>query len=331
MRKLHFVFFSIILISVIALGQQSDNVAGRYINQQSPKVFLELNSNGTFSLGSGKDQITGTFTASGTTLILSYTVGGSDKIAVQDGGLVWGREHWVKQVVAASGDQSLTNKDIIGMVSLGLSDELVIEKIRTTRNAAFDTSLEGLKGLKAANVSDPVIKQMMGQAVTTSSVPPAAKVEEPKVLEGMPATDGVYYKTSDGKWVALEILHSSGHESSGHFITVKAKRVYRGAEAPVRMSERTPLFFARFGNAESTRDWDIVQLEKKQDHRELEIGSAGVFKHPKSGITDQELQSVVVAHVTDDVFSIKPATDLSNGEYVVAYKELIFYDFGISQ
>jgi hypothetical protein len=285
-------------------------------------------------VGSGKDQITGTFTVSGTSLLLSYMVGGGDRIAIQqDGTLVQGRQIWVKQPMSTNGGERLTNKDIIGMVSLGLSDELVIEKIRTAGNAAFDTSLEGLKGLKVANVSDPVIKQMMEHAVSASSIAPlAAKVDQPEVLAGMPAKQGVYYKNPNGQWVALENLTASGRESGGHFTAVKGKKIYRGAEAPVHLSERTPLFFVRLGSfAESTRDWDIVQLEKKEDHRELALGTAGFFRKSTSGIGDKEIRSVVVAQVTDDVVSIKPATDLANGEYVVAYKGILFYDFGIAQ
>jgi len=47
------------------------------------------------------------------------------------------------------------------MVSLGLSDDVIIEKIRSVPVTSFDTSVAGLKVLKAAKVSDAVLKAMI--------------------------------------------------------------------------------------------------------------------------------------------------------------------------
>jgi hypothetical protein len=55
----------------------------------------------------------------------------------------------------------LTNQDIIEMTALGLSDDVIIAKIRSVAGSEglkFDTSVEGLKSLKTAKVSDAVIK-----------------------------------------------------------------------------------------------------------------------------------------------------------------------------
>jgi len=56
----------------------------------------------------------------------------------------------------------VASRDLVSIVQLGLSD-VVIAKIRTTSaigpdSVSFDTSTEGLKALKAANVPDSVIK-----------------------------------------------------------------------------------------------------------------------------------------------------------------------------
>ena len=61
----------------------------------------------------------------------------------------------------------LANQDIITMVGLGLSDDVIIAKIRSVSGAdglKFDTSVDGLKALKAAKVSDAVIKVMINPA-----------------------------------------------------------------------------------------------------------------------------------------------------------------------
>src|SRR5437588_1212648 len=55
----------------------------------------------------------------------------------------------------------LSNADVIAMVSLGLSDDVIIEKIRSAPATNFDTGLDGLKVLKASKVSDAVLKAMI--------------------------------------------------------------------------------------------------------------------------------------------------------------------------
>lgn len=62
---------------------------------------------------------------------------------------------------AQNQQKPLTNEDITQMVSLGLSDEVIIEKLQVAGVTSFDTSVEGLKILKAANVSDAVLKFMI--------------------------------------------------------------------------------------------------------------------------------------------------------------------------
>ncbi|HYE72397.1 MAG TPA: hypothetical protein VEF04_03665, partial [Blastocatellia bacterium] len=72
----------------------------------------------------------------------------------------------------AKSSEVLTNASIISLVQIGLSDNLIIEKIRQSPGN-YDTSVEGLKQLKAARVSDAVIKEMLAKAVSThqSSMP----------------------------------------------------------------------------------------------------------------------------------------------------------------
>ena len=62
-----------------------------------------------------------------------------------------------------------SNQDVISMVQLGLSDDLVIAKIRAAAakgadSVSFDTGPGGLKALKDASVSDAVISVMISPA-----------------------------------------------------------------------------------------------------------------------------------------------------------------------
>src|SRR5438128_216028 len=56
--------------------------------------------------------------------------------------------------------KSLTNADVLDMLSAGLSQEIVIAKIAAS-TCEFDTSPAALKVLKATNVSDAVILAMV--------------------------------------------------------------------------------------------------------------------------------------------------------------------------
>src|SRR5689334_19466289 len=65
-------------------------------------------------------------------------------------------------------NQRMTNQDVIDMVALGLSDNLIIEKIHAVDSTEFDTSLKGLRALKAGNVSDIVIRSMIAPRPVTA-------------------------------------------------------------------------------------------------------------------------------------------------------------------
>src|SRR5260370_32487988 len=68
-----------------------------------------------------------------------------------------------------------TNQDVIEMAKLGLSEDVIITKIRQAYEAetnaiSFDTGIDGLKALKAANVPDAVIKVMINPAPPPATV-----------------------------------------------------------------------------------------------------------------------------------------------------------------
>jgi len=71
----------------------------------------------------------------------------------------------------------LSNKDVIEMVSLGLPDDVIIEKIQSVKATNFDTSVQGLKSLKAAKVSEAVLKAMikLDGSPTKGSLPKTAE------------------------------------------------------------------------------------------------------------------------------------------------------------
>ncbi len=89
-----------------------------------------------------------------------------------------------RQAQAAAEQQALTNSDVVYMVKNGLSEQVVINSIRS-RGGRFDTTPDAIVQLKAQGVSDVVIQAMQ------QTPPPSATVPPP----------GGYY-TPEGVWVA---------------------------------------------------------------------------------------------------------------------------------
>src|SRR5579863_2875556 len=100
-----------------------------------------------------------------------------------------------------------TNDDVVSMVQMGLSEEVIIAKIRAM-NAAdpgsvrFDTSVQALQALKTASVTDGVMRVMINPA------PPAifsAQGEAPMTLDpNLPPPEvGVYWR-DEGRFVMID-------------------------------------------------------------------------------------------------------------------------------
>ena len=71
-----------------------------------------------------------------------------------------------------AGSAALTNQDILDILKMGLTQEVVIAKIKgSASNSNFDTSAKGLQELKAAGVSDAVILAMVQAEAPLPSVP----------------------------------------------------------------------------------------------------------------------------------------------------------------
>jgi hypothetical protein len=87
----------------------------------------------------------------------------------------------------------VSNDDVIQMVSLGIGDDVIIEKIRSATTTNFDTSIDGLKVLKAAKVSDAVPKAMISPH---GELQRSGVVDQPVVKENTKASDQVHSSTT---------------------------------------------------------------------------------------------------------------------------------------
>ncbi len=123
--------------------------------------------------------------------------------------------------VMAQEARSLTNQDVLRLVKLGLSSDIIVTKINESP-AGFDLSIEGLASLAQNHVPNDVIKAMQAKALITprpsssanSKAAPASAsgaASAGKTSVPLPPDKGVYLW--DGK--SMHLLHQSRVPSMG--------------------------------------------------------------------------------------------------------------------
>jgi hypothetical protein len=222
----------------------------------------------------------------------------------------------------------LSNQDIIDMTALGLSDDVIITKIRSAsrpEDLSFDTSVAGLKALKAANVSDAVVKVMINPA----PAPPPAAVGTTAASAPVPADPnlpppevGVYWK--DGyTFVRVEgeiMSQAKVGGRAGSYFTYGLRSQHWDAyinnpTSKNRVRDRRPMFYFYVPDGASASDFLLIKLEKKGNRREFQIGSFGGVTAGKSGVKRDKEVEFKSEHVAMRTYRITLATDLKPGEY----------------
>lgn len=228
--------------------------------------------------------------------------------------------------VAAVGQEPakrLTNKDVIDMTNLGLSDDVIIAKIRSVPNEelGFDTSISGLQALKAAKVSDGVIKVMINPAPPAPAVVAAAT---PVTLDpNLPPPEvGVYwldvhtFTMIEGQ--ALTNAKVGGRAGSYFTYGIKSQHWDATLEGPTShniVKDRRAVFYFYVPEGEDASDYVLLILNKKSDRREFKIGKIGGIGGGKSGVEkDKEIQ-FHAEHVGIRTYKITLDQDLKPGEY----------------
>jgi hypothetical protein len=219
----------------------------------------------------------------------------------------------------------LTNQDIIDMVSLGLSDDIIVAKIRSVSgqdHLGFDTSVNGLKALKAGKVSDEVIKVMINPApppVTATVGAAPATASDPNLP---PPEIGVYWKDGttfvpvEGR--ALSKAKAGGRAGSYFTYGMRSQHwdaTLDGSTSKNHIKDRRPLFYFYVPDGTSASDFVLIKLEKKSDHREFQIGSFGGLTAGKSGVKSDKEISFHFEHVAIRTFRVTLSSDLKPGEY----------------
>jgi hypothetical protein len=235
-------------------------------------------------------------------------------------------------VYSAGGQEStalrkrFTNQDVIEMAKLGLSDDVIITKIRKACEAgtdavSFDTSIEGLKALKAANVSESIIKVMINPAP-----PPAAIVAgaNPMTIDPSlpPPEVGVYWRDK-GKFVLLQgqtVANVKAGGKAGSMFTYGLRNQHWDATIEGNTSknvvrDRQPLFYLYVPDGIDSSDYVLLKLNRKGNRREFQIGSFGGVTGGKSGVQRDKEIPFHADHVGIRVYKLTLDDALKPGEY----------------
>jgi len=231
----------------------------------------------------------------------------------------------------------LTNDAVGAMKKAGLSDSVIIAKIRASQTK-FDVNTQALISLKGAGLSDQIIEAMVTHPGTAGSVGsvPAATPAAPSAAGAGGPQDGrrSIFHVSGGRNIEL-LAASSSRESNRSYRSSKSELVLNGKKAQYRTPERQPVFLTAWAPNEVS----LVRLKPGTDHddRNLQIasGSSNRFSRTRtSGIRSEDQVDVEVQRDARGLYQLTPRQPLPPGEYafVLTYGGGAVgqvYDFGV--
>ncbi len=212
--------------------------------------------------------------------------------------------------------RKLSNQDILDMASMGLGDDVILEKIRSAPETDFVTDLNSLKALKAAHVSDPIIRAMINpKAVPAASAPSATA---PALANpDLPDDVGVYIKVR-GKLneVTPEVV---GYKTGGVLKSMATYGMDKGHRNGTVQGPKSALqigsdaeFIVRCPEGTAINEYQLLRLDMKGDRREFRAWTGGVL-HSSEG-AEKNAEKYDSEKVAPRVFRIK-LPPLKKGEY----------------
>jgi hypothetical protein len=231
-------------------------------------------------------------------------------------------------------EEILNNATVIELQKLSLGDGVILEKIKTSK-CNFDTSLNGLKQLKEANVSSTVIQAMLATKSSgpqVSAPPASGDINNPAA----PHTAGVWMLESVGGKNKMTQLKSEAPAeiSRGGFIgpwgigKVAQTARLTGTESELQLTQRKPEFYIYFKNSSMEfsgahgpqeivlAQFTVLGKEAKSNanQRAVDVASQGAYGGT-SGIDRKVTRPFEATQVAEDIYKIVPKDELAVGEY----------------
>jgi hypothetical protein len=156
-----------------------------------------------------------------------------------------------------------------------------------------------------------------------------------------PPAEGAYY-LSHNQWFRMERVLGTGEKTQhvaslffAAFVPPQRVLILPGAEAPVKIYERRPTLVVKQSISSlpqgSDRDVAIVRVDKKRDHRELQVTSGKTPVTFKKTFPKERITPLTVRRISPTTFELMPQKDLTPGQYFLTFGtgKLGGYDFQI--
>jgi hypothetical protein len=211
----------------------------------------------------------------------------------------------------------LSNPDVIEMVGMGLSDDVILDKIHSAEATEFDTGLEALKTLKASKVSDAVLRAMINPhavAATGTSTPTPSLSSG---TGGLPDEVGVY-AVIKGKLSEVE-PEVVGWQTGGKLKSMATMGLDKGHVNGKVSNPKSPLqvtnpieFLIKTPEGTSVTEYQLLRLDVKDNRREFRAMTGGIIH--ASGGAERNAMPFQPEKVGTRIWRISPK-DLKRGEY----------------
>src|SRR5215475_764592 len=209
----------------------------------------------------------------------------------------------------------LTNDSLIALKKAGLSDSIIISKIKSSQTK-FDVSTKGLIGLKNAGMSDQVIEAVVNAGSAAPAAAPAPAPAAPAGAAVAPASRESIVHLIAGKSVELVPANASMEFSTGFFDS-KSELVLKGRKATYHIADKKPVFYSTW----SANDAPLVRLKPGSDHddRNLKISSGSFAPFGgsiKYGVRSEDKVDLESAERDPrGLYKLTPKEPLKPGEY----------------
>jgi hypothetical protein len=190
------------------------------------------------------------------------------------------------------------NSRIVEMTNKGLDDSIIVAKIKSG-DWSFKLDDDAVIALRNRGVSAPVVAAMVDASVLTT-----AKV----TVDFQP----VKLDTMGQAKTAGRLLNNL----SGDLTPLTVNAFLEGPSAKAQASPM-PEILVTLPKGESIESYILVQLNAKNDRRELPVGSGGGLTGTRTGVGPHSIRPIHVIERGDNTFQVQPLKPLKPGEYMV--------------
>lgn len=235
-------------------------------------------------------------------------------------------------------NKAITNQDVIDMLDMGFSKEVIIAKIKNSATN-FNTDIQILKDLKDAGVATEIIVSMVecnGNSIITEK------------------RNGIYYIAGNDSLQKIIPSVFSGNSANTlataftyGIASTAMKSSINNAESTNIIQSNKPSFVFFFedsnedyilSDAANPNMFVLVELDSKSNKRELKTGSINLFSGNNIGVDEEKTIPFSIEVINNNTYRITPKIDLVSGEYCFFYQGTIpvgglsnkpIYDFSI--